>query len=147
MGGVSRAGTEHHDLCQGDLTGMRTDSRRLFEAGITLALDTWNDAKDEFGWDGVDWFVAHQTSLAHIKAMASALGVEVSRFPVTLPHYGNMGPAAVPFTLARHVDNLRAEGPGVAARHRVRPQHLVRRDRLVTHLAGVAGGRSAPAIS
>ncbi len=108
IGGVSRAGTEHHDLCVGDLSEMRTDSKRLFEAGIALALDTWNDAKDEFGWDGVDWFVAHQTSLAHIKAMASALGVDASRFPVTLPYYGNMGPAAVPFTLARHVDNLRA---------------------------------------
>ncbi len=57
----------------------------------------------------MDWFVAHQTSLAHIGAMASALGVDASRFPVTLPHYGNMGPAAVPFTLARHVDNLRSK--------------------------------------
>jgi 3-oxoacyl-[acyl-carrier-protein] synthase-3 len=109
IGGVSRAGTEHHDLCVGDLNRMRTDSKRLFEAGIALALDTWNDAKDEFGWDGVDWFVAHQTSLAHIRAMASALGVDPSRFPVTLPHYGNMGPAAVPFTLAQHVDKLRSK--------------------------------------
>ena len=49
---------------------MRTDSKRLFEAGIALALDTWSDAKDEFEWDGVDWFVAHQTSLVHIRAMA-----------------------------------------------------------------------------
>ena len=27
-------------------------------------------------------------------------------FPTTLPRYGNMGPAAVPFTLAQHVDSL-----------------------------------------
>jgi acyl-CoA:acyl-CoA alkyltransferase len=107
VGGVSRAGSEHHDLCVGDLNRMRTDSRKLFEAGIALAVETWNDAKDDFDWDGVDWFVAHQTSLAHIHAMAAAVGVHPSRFPVTLPHYGNMGPAAVPFTLAGHVDNLR----------------------------------------
>jgi 3-oxoacyl-[acyl-carrier-protein] synthase-3 len=41
--------------------------------------------------------------------MAAALGVDSDRFPLTLPNYGNMGPAAVPFTLARHMDRLRAE--------------------------------------
>ena len=111
---------------------MRTDSKRLFEAGIALALDTWNDAKDEFGWDGVDWFVAHQTSLAHIQAMASALGVDASRFPVTLPHYGNMGPAAVPVHPGPARRQPAGRGTGAAARHRVRAQHLVRRDRLVS---------------
>jgi 3-oxoacyl-[acyl-carrier-protein] synthase-3 len=38
--------------------------------------------------------------------MANALGVPESRFPLTLPTYGNMGPAAVPFTLAQEVDRL-----------------------------------------
>jgi 3-oxoacyl-[acyl-carrier-protein] synthase-3 len=109
VGGVSRAGTEHHDLCVGDLDRMRTDTRRLFEAGLALAMDTWSDAKAEFDWQDIDWFVAHQTSVVHIRAMASALGVDPSRFPLTLPHYGNMGPAAVPFTLARHADHLRSE--------------------------------------
>jgi acyl-CoA:acyl-CoA alkyltransferase len=109
VGGVSRAGTEHHDLCVGDLTRMRTDSKRLFEAGLALALATWADAKEEFEWDGIDWFVAHQTSVVHIRAMADALGVDPTRFPLTVPTYGNMGPAAVPFTLALHMDQLRAE--------------------------------------
>jgi acyl-CoA:acyl-CoA alkyltransferase len=108
VGGVSRAGTEHHDLCVGSLDHMRTDSKRLFDAGLALALDTWRDAASDFDWSGIDWFVAHQTSVVHIRAMASALGVSVDRFPLTLPAYGNMGPAAVPFTLARHVDNLHA---------------------------------------
>jgi 3-oxoacyl-[acyl-carrier-protein] synthase III len=109
VGGVSRAGTEHHDLCVGDLDRMRTDTKRLFEAGLALALDTWKDAKAEFDWQGIDWFVAHQTSVVHIRAMAAALGVDPSRFPLTLPTYGNMGPAAVPFTLARHADQLRSQ--------------------------------------
>jgi acyl-CoA:acyl-CoA alkyltransferase len=109
IGGVSRAGTEHHDLCVGDLNHMRTDTKRLFEAGLALAIDTWADAKAEFDWNDIDWFVAHQTSVVHINAMAAALGVDPSRFPLTLPSYGNMGPAAVPFTLARHADELRAE--------------------------------------
>jgi 3-oxoacyl-[acyl-carrier-protein] synthase-3 len=109
VGGVSRAGTEHHDLCVGDLDRMRTDTKRLFEAGLALAMETWKDAKAEFDWQEIDWFVAHQTSVVHIRAMASALGVDPSRFPLTLPHYGNMGPAAVPFTLARHADELRSQ--------------------------------------
>jgi acyl-CoA:acyl-CoA alkyltransferase len=109
VGGVSRAGTEHHDLCVGDLDRMRTDTKRLFEAGLALALETWRDAKAEFDWQGIDWFVAHQTSVVHIRAMAAALGVDPTRFPLTLPTYGNMGPAAVPFTLARHADDLRSQ--------------------------------------
>jgi acyl-CoA:acyl-CoA alkyltransferase len=107
VGGVSRAGTEHHDLCVGDLNLMRTDSKALFQAGLALALETWEDAAEAgFDWSDIDYFVAHQTSVVHIRAMASALGVPESRFPLTLPTYGNMGPAAVPFTLAQEVDRL-----------------------------------------
>jgi 3-oxoacyl-[acyl-carrier-protein] synthase-3 len=109
IGGVSRAGTEHHDLCVGDLNLMRTDSKKLFQAGLSLALETWRDAGVAgFDWSDVDYFVAHQTSVVHIRAMAAALGVDESKFPLTLPNYGNIGPAAVPFTLAQHVDLLTA---------------------------------------
>ena len=108
VGGVSRAGTEHHDLCVGDLDRMRTDSKKLFEAGLALAVQTWQDASEEFDWSDVDWFVAHQTSVVHIRAMAAALDVDPARFPLTLPTFGNMGPAAVPFTLAHHIDSFQA---------------------------------------
>ena len=50
IGGVSRAGTEHHDLCVGDLDHMRTDTKRLFEAGLALAVATWRDARQDFDW-------------------------------------------------------------------------------------------------
>ena len=107
LGGVSRAATEYHDLCVGDLERMRTDSKRLFEAGLALALETWADAGSEFDWNDIDWFVAHQTSVVHIRAMAGELGVDPGRFPLTVVTYGNMGPAAVPFTLARNADRMR----------------------------------------
>ena len=107
LGGVSRAATEYHDLCVGDLERMRTDSKRLFEAGLALALETWADAGSEFDWSDIDWFVAHQTSVVHIRAMAGELGVDPERFPLTVETYGNMGPAAVPFTLARNADRMR----------------------------------------
>jgi 3-oxoacyl-[acyl-carrier-protein] synthase III len=108
VGGVSRAGTQHHELCVGDLSGMRTDSRALFEAGIALALETWKDAAEDFDWSHIDYYVAHQTSVKHIAALAAALDVDVSHFPMTLPTFGNMGPAAVPFTLATQADKLQA---------------------------------------
>jgi 3-oxoacyl-[acyl-carrier-protein] synthase III len=38
--------------------------------------------------------------------LAQGMGADVARFPMTVPTYGNMGPAAVPFTLAQHVDQL-----------------------------------------
>ncbi len=106
VGGVSRAGTEHHDLCVGNLDRMRTDTKQLFSAGLALALDTWEDATHDFSWIDADCFIAHQTSLVHIRALCAALGVDQARFPLTLPTYGNMGPAAVPFTLATQVDAL-----------------------------------------
>ena len=83
---------------------MRTDTKRLFEAGLELAVATWRDAQADFDWADADCFIAHQTSVVHIRAMAKALGVDESKFPLTLPTYGNMGPAAVPFTLAQHLD-------------------------------------------
>lgn len=106
VGGVSRAGTEHHQLCVGDLDYMRTDTKALFSAGLALAVQTWKDAAPEFDWSHAARFVAHQTSVVHINAMAKALGVDPSVFPLTLPTFGNMGPVAVPFTLAREADRL-----------------------------------------
>ncbi|QDP95452.1 3-oxoacyl-ACP synthase III [Microlunatus elymi] len=106
LGGVSRSGSEHHELCVGDLNLMQTDSRALFEAGIRLAIDTWNDAAEEFDWSQVDYFFCHQTSVKHIAAMAAAIGVSPDRCPTTVEEFGNLGAAAVPFTLARNLDRL-----------------------------------------
>ncbi|OFE14391.1 3-oxoacyl-ACP synthase III [Humibacillus sp. DSM 29435] len=106
VGGVTRAGTEHHNLCVGDLEWMRTDTRGLLDAGIALASDTWNDAKAEFEWSNMDRYVAHQISQVHTKAMCKALDIPADRLPLTFPTRGNMGPAAIAFTLATQVDSL-----------------------------------------
>lgn len=106
VGGVSRSGSEHHELCIGDMNLMHTDSRALFKAGIALAIDTWQDAREDFDWSDVDYFFCHQTSVKHIAAMAKAIGVSVDRCPTTVETYGNLGAAAVPFTLALNVDRL-----------------------------------------
>ncbi|MBM3686698.1 MAG: 3-oxoacyl-ACP synthase III [Actinobacteria bacterium] len=107
IGGVSRAATQHHRICVGDMTQMRTDSRALLEAGLQLSVETWREAAETFDWSDLDCYVIHQVSNVHTQAVTSALGIDPARVPMTFPHYGNIGPASIPFTLAKQVDNLR----------------------------------------
>src|ERR671913_633030 len=60
VGGVSRAGTEHHDLCVGDLNRMRTDTKGLLDAGLALSSACWEEAKAEFDWAAMDRYISHQ---------------------------------------------------------------------------------------
>ncbi|CAA9336763.1 MAG: 3-oxoacyl-[ACP] synthase III in alkane synthesis cluster [uncultured Nocardioidaceae bacterium] len=107
LGGASRAGTEHHQLCVGDLDMMRTDARGLLAAGITLSRALWVEAAGEFDWaSGMDRYIIHQVSQVHTGAVCEALGVDKSKVPLTFPTYGNIGPASVPFTLAKEKQDL-----------------------------------------
>jgi acyl-CoA:acyl-CoA alkyltransferase len=109
LGGVTRAGTEHHELCVGDLEMMRTDSRGLLTAGLALSRDLWADAAAQFDWaGGMDRYVIHQVSQVHTGAIVDALALDPVRVPLTFPMRGNIGPASVPFTLAGEVDSLSA---------------------------------------
>ena len=63
-----------------------------------LALDLEEDWRQ-----GADWFVAHQTSVVHLQALAKVIDVPVEQLPMTVPTYGNLASAAVPFTLAKQV--------------------------------------------
>jgi 3-oxoacyl-[acyl-carrier-protein] synthase III len=105
-GGVSRAATQHNQLCMGDLDSMRTDSRGLLEAGVALAKATWDDAQSQFSWSDLDMYILHQVSHAHNSAIISTLGLDASKVPTTFPLQGNIGPASIPFTLAQSVDDL-----------------------------------------
>lgn len=108
LGGVTRAGTEHHELCVGDMDDMRTDSAGLMTAGIALSKDMWDESALEWGWSGgVDRYVIHQVSVVHTREICKALGIDQTLVPLTFPTRGNIGPASIPFTLAREVDSLR----------------------------------------
>jgi acyl-CoA:acyl-CoA alkyltransferase len=108
VGGVSRAATQHHRICVGDMNQMRTDSRALLEAGLELSTALWQEAAETFDWSDLDCYVIHQVSSVHTKAITAALGIDPERVPMTFPHYGNIGPASIPFTLAKQRDDLRA---------------------------------------
>jgi len=106
VGGVARAGTEHHELCVGDLDRMVTDTRGLLDAGLQLAEDAWKEALVDHHWEDADCYVLHQVSSVHTKALCERLGIDQSKVPLTFPMFGNIGPAALPFTLALAVDTL-----------------------------------------
>ena len=106
VGGVTRAATQHHELCVGDFTEMRTDAQGLLVAGMGLAQELWKDAAQEFDWSDMDRYIVHQVSRVHTAKTAQALGLDQSRIPLTFPTYGNVGPAAVAITLAKEVDSL-----------------------------------------
>ena len=106
IGGVARAGTEHHDLCVGDMKYMRTDTRGLMEAGLDLAEAAWKDATPEFTWADIDRFIVHQVSRVHTSALCQRLGIDQAKVPLSFPTFGNIGPASLPFTLAQEVDAL-----------------------------------------
>ena len=101
VGGLSRAATVNHDLCVGDLDTMRTDTAALLENGLALARDAF-EASVEAGWnwERCDRFVMHQVSAVHTRKLCELLGVDMDLVPLTYPGFGNMGPAAVPYTLS-----------------------------------------------
>jgi len=107
LGGVTRAGTSHHELCVGDMDDMRTDSKGLMDAGLALSTALWAESADEWGWTGgLERYVIHQVSVVHTREICRALAIDPDRVPLTFPTRGNIGPASIPFTLAREVDSL-----------------------------------------
>jgi len=103
--GEFRAATEHHNLCVGSLESMRTDTKALLTAGTKLGRICWDEA-DSADWGDMDRYIIHQVSRVHTAAMIETLGIDHNRVPLTFPKYGNIGPAAVPFTLAKEAEKL-----------------------------------------
>jgi 3-oxoacyl-[acyl-carrier-protein] synthase-3 len=108
MGGVGRAATEHNHLCVGDMDRMVTDSKGLLLAGLEVAQATMKEAAQDFDWDRMDHYIMHQVSTVHCGAMIEALNLDPTKVPLSFPDRGNIGPAAIPITLAMHVDQIAA---------------------------------------
>ncbi|GAB3527080.1 3-oxoacyl-ACP synthase III [Arthrobacter monumenti] len=107
IGGVSRAGTEHHELCVGGVDGMYTDAKGLMEGGLDLVESAWHEAQaDNWDWANMDRYVTHQVSTAHTKAIVDAINLDPKKVPMTFPLWGNVGPASLPMTLAAESQNL-----------------------------------------
>jgi 3-oxoacyl-[acyl-carrier-protein] synthase-3 len=102
-GSVTLADTSQNRLCLGTSDWMVTQSTRLLKAGIELALKTWRHASAQMpGWaaDTITHFICHQVGKPHMMALCQALGIDLEKCFLTFPQHGNVGPAAVPLTLA-----------------------------------------------
>ena len=107
LGGTSMAATQHHGLCVGDLSYMRTDTAALLASGLSLAQDAYKASlADGWEWDTCDRYVMHQVSSVHTAKLCELLDLDTARVPLTFPMFGNLGPAAVPFTLATIADDI-----------------------------------------
>ena len=109
VGGTSRAASEHHRLCVGDLTRMRTDTAGLLASGLALAQESFKASLAEgWDWEHCDRYVMHQVSAVHTAKMCELLDLPLDKVPLTYPMFGNMGPAALTFTLSTVADELEA---------------------------------------
>ena len=107
VGGIARSATQHNKLCIGDLDRMRTDSHGLMIAGLELAEAAWKHSGHDFDWEvGMDHYIVHQVSQRHTDLLCERLGIDPARCPRTFPEYGNVGPAAIPITLASFQDRI-----------------------------------------
>jgi 3-oxoacyl-[acyl-carrier-protein] synthase-3 len=54
----------------------------------------------------MDWYIVHQVSSVHTRLLCERLGIDHNRAPQTFPTNGNVGPAAIPMTLAKVSDKI-----------------------------------------
>jgi 3-oxoacyl-[acyl-carrier-protein] synthase-3 len=116
LGGVTRAASQHNSLCRieadvsfldlAELPSMRTDYDGVLKNGLRLAPDTWEDTKQELGWNNSDIsrFFTHQVSAVHSKLLFQALGVDAAKDFSTVEYLGNIGSVSLPITMAIGID-------------------------------------------
>jgi 3-oxoacyl-[acyl-carrier-protein] synthase-3 len=93
---LCRGGGDTHSLT------METQSEKLMEAGIKLAIKTWEKTKETLQWSNQtpDWVIAHQVGKAHEQALLKSLHLEDKKTFATYTNLGNTGSVALPLTLS-----------------------------------------------
>ena len=102
-GSVTLADTSNNRLCLGTAERMVTETTRLLKAGVALARRTWDVAVRLIPlWleSSIDHYICHQVGQSHMLAVCQALGIDPRKCFLSYPKHGNVGPAAVPLTLA-----------------------------------------------
>ncbi len=106
-GETTRAATQHSRLCLGQPDRMIADAHGVLIHGVALAQETWQQACRELpNWsDGsIDLYIPHQVSQRNMDALTRTLGLPLEKFHLNFPTLGNIGPAALPITLAQAVE-------------------------------------------
>lgn len=103
-GSVTRAATQHSRLCLGQPDYMVADAGKVLFHGVELAHQTWQAASQTLAnWtdEQIDLYVPHQVSQRNMDALYTRLGLTAAKFHLNFPTLGNIGPAALPITLAQ----------------------------------------------
>jgi len=115
LGGSSRVATQFNKLCRGndESSGniswsplMSTDAETMMHEGCKLAGQTWDAAKDNFGWSNndVSRTFCHQVGQAHRSLLYKTLKLDPVKDFSALEFLGNTGSASLPSTLALGVE-------------------------------------------
>ena len=102
-GSVSRAATRYNRVCYGQKDYMKTDSTALLLAGVELAGATWKQAAGilpRWSDDTIDHYIPHQVSTRNMEVLCKALKLDFNKAFLNVQTLGNIGPAALPITLA-----------------------------------------------
>lgn len=107
---VTRADTQHYQLCHGDQQAsdsstrllMNTDSEKLMAEGIETGYRTFQKLMAETGDDlaKIQRSICHQVGMAHRKGMLERLGLSLDQDFATVQWLGNTGACALPSALA-----------------------------------------------
>lgn len=102
-GSVNLAATEYNRLCVGQRDSMKVDPTALMRAGVELARKTWLLASRQLdNWSDatITLYAPHQVSVRNSEALTEALGLTPEKMFLNVQTQGNIGPAALPITLA-----------------------------------------------
>ena len=109
-GAVTRAATRHSRLCLGQRDYMTADASKVLIFGVELARQTWALAERTLAdWsdDTIDAYMPHQVSQRNMDVLNEKLGLTPEKHHLNFPTLGNIGPAAVPITLAQAAETGR----------------------------------------
>jgi 3-oxoacyl-[acyl-carrier-protein] synthase-3 len=106
LGGVSRAATEHCDLCVASPDHMTTDVRGLLTSSLDIAKELWlaGQSGEYFNDEAVSLYAVHQVSEVHTRRVGDVLGVDQNKVPRIFPTFGNTGPSSIPMVLSKEVE-------------------------------------------
>ena len=110
LGGGHWSNTRFNTLCQGGSEGgapagelqMQTDSELLLREGIAVAARTWENARQNLGWNNAtaNLYCCHQVGRTHRDLLFQTLGLDPAKDFSTFETLGNCGSASWPATLA-----------------------------------------------
>lgn len=106
IGSVSLAATQFNRLCVANIDEMKTDPKTLLIEGIKLASKTYEKAKRELNWDSkkFDQYLCHQVSKPNNYQFCEAIEIDINKVYKLFPEYGNIGPASIPVSLSKAVE-------------------------------------------